>query len=62
MTDGNHAATKRRARPRMVRFQLLMPTDLVRQLEALEELEPDLNRSDHVRALLRDSLRRRLAS
>lgn len=60
MTNGNHAATKRRRK--MVRFQMLMPADLVEQLAELERLEPDLNRSDHVRALVRDGLRRRLAS
>lgn len=60
MTNGNHAATKRRQK--MVRFQMLIPADLVEQLGELEQREPDLNRSDHVRTILRDGLRRRLAS
>jgi metal-responsive CopG/Arc/MetJ family transcriptional regulator len=59
MTNGNHVPTKRR---KMVRVHVLMPADLLAQLAELERLEPDLNRSDHVRALVRDGLRRRRAS
>jgi metal-responsive CopG/Arc/MetJ family transcriptional regulator len=59
MTNGNRVPTKRR---KMVRVHVLMPTDLLAQLAELERLEPDLNRSDHVRALVRDGLRRRRAS